>query len=69
MIRVRKHYHFDLETNVTSMLFSSYPGFSYSFDDFAATDGLVYLETTNDIYDGELYDLCNYNTVPAFIRS
>lgn len=33
------------------MLFSSYPGFSYSFDDFVVTDDLVYLETTNDIYD------------------
>lgn len=51
MIRVRKHYHFNLDTNVTNVLFSSYPGFSYSFDDFVIADDLVYIETTNDIYD------------------
>lgn len=72
MTRVLKTYktHITGEAQVAqSLTFSSYPGFSYSFDDFMATDtGLLVIETTNNIYDMELYDRCSSASLLTWIR-
>merc|ERR1711957_400230 len=54
-----KHYSFPvaLEGAMASISMPSYPGIVASNDDFYQSDaGLVILETTNNIYNGELYD-------------
>ena len=51
MTRVFKTLNYNLSTTAKQMSFSSYPGFSYSFDDWYMTDsGLMYLETTDSVY-------------------
>jgi len=72
MTRVLKTYkiHLDGDSQAAqSLTFSSYPGFSYSFDDFMATDtGLLVIETTNNIYDMDLYDRCSSASLLTWIR-
>lgn len=70
MTRVHKTYTYDLGTNSKQITFSSYPGFSYSFDDWYQTDsGFMYFETTNGIDDPTLYELCKIESVMAWIRA
>jgi hypothetical protein len=70
MTRVAKEYTFNLGARAKYVKFSSYPGFSYSFDDWYATDtGLMYFETTNSIDDMILYDLCSYKSLMTWIRA
>ena len=70
MTRVAKTYRFSLGCQATEVKFSSYPGFSYSFDDWYATDsGFMFLETTNSIYNEDIYDLCSTNSVMTWIRA
>lgn len=60
MLRVYKHYRFDLRelrpaANPLSMSFSSYPGEVFSDDDFfVLSSGLVVLQTTNKIFNVSL---------------
>eukprot|EP00123_Amoebidium_parasiticum_P011864 comp20950_c0_seq1/m.28009 comp20950_c0_seq1/g.28009 ORF comp20950_c0_seq1/g.28009 comp20950_c0_seq1/m.28009 type:complete len:553 (-) comp20950_c0_seq1:50-1708(-) len=61
MIRIFKHYHFDTLANpdlaTHCMSFSSYPGLLSSLDDFFMMDsGLAVTETTNNVFQSELYD-------------
>ena len=70
MTRVMKSYKFNISGNTQSITFSSYPGFSYSFDDWYATgSGLLILETTNNIYRPELYELCDERRVMTWLRA
>ncbi|KAH0573132.1 Phospholipase B [Spironucleus salmonicida] len=71
MTRVWKEYEFNYSSSAASKIsFSSYPGFSYSFDDFYATDsGIMFFETTNNIYNTDLYNLCSPKSVLTWIRS
>ncbi|GIQ81322.1 phospholipase B-like protein [Kipferlia bialata] len=74
MTRAIKRYTYNLHdpaVKAHSMAFSSYPGFLYSFDDILATEdqGMMALETTNDIFKTELYDNCSPESVLTWIRS
>ena len=59
MLRIFKHYNLKLrdnEVSMTSMSFSSYPGFLESLDDFYIMDnGVVLLQTTNNVFNRTLY--------------
>lgn len=58
MLRIYKHWDFNIMDNETSSLrvsFSSYPGFLESLDDFyILSSGLVLLQTTNSVYNKTL---------------
>lgn len=60
MLRIYKHYNFalkELRPATQRMSFSSYPGEVFSDDDFYLMDsGLVVLQTTNKIFNNELFD-------------
>lgn len=59
MLRIYKHYHFDLNFKPAGarMSFSSYPGELFSDDDFyLLSSRMVILQTTNKIFNGELFD-------------
>lgn len=57
MLRIYKHYTLRVAAgHMTSASFSSYPGVLSSLDDFYMHDtGLVLLQTTNSIFNAELY--------------
>ena len=70
MTRVSKEYKFNLGAEAQTVKFSSYPGFSYSFDDWYATDtGFIYLETTSSVYNTKLYELCSPESLMTWIRA
>lgn len=71
MTRVFKSYQFNLSTaRARKVTFSSYPGFSYSFDDWYSTDsGLMFFETTSNVYDPGLYEHCGPETVLTWVRA
>ena len=70
MTRVAKHYTFDIEAEAKNVKFSSYPGFSYSFDDwYQADSGLMWLETTDSVYNTAIYELCSPETLMTWIRA
>ena len=70
MTRVAKQYTFDLDVKATTVTFSSYPGFSYSFDDWYMLDsGLMYFETTSSVYETKLYELCDMKRLMTWIRA
>lgn len=73
MTRVFKGYTLNLNdySNAAETLtFSSYPGFSYSFDDWTVTSqGLVIIETTANVLNTSLYDNCTPRSVLTWIRS
>ncbi len=72
LLRLYKHYVFALAHPAVAaqrLSFSSYPGLVHSLDDFMiASSGLVIVETSNDIYDLNLYKLStNKVRVPCVI--
>ncbi|TNJ30612.1 Phospholipase B [Giardia muris] len=73
MTRVFKEYTLNLDDSslaATTFTFSSYPGFSYSFDDWISTSaGLIITETTANVFDTTLYDHCKPQSVFAWVRS
>ena len=73
MVRVFKHYNFQLSvphlgSGATS--FSSYPGLLSSLDDFYTNydSGLIMLQTTNNIFNKELYNLVVPQSLLAWQR-
>lgn len=59
MLRIYKHYSFDLSFRPAGaqMSFSSYPGEIFSDDDFyLLSSQMVLLQTTNKIFNGNLFD-------------
>ena len=73
MLRYYKTYDLSsLSIKVPSKLtsFSSYPGMVSSLDDFYLNhqSGLSMLQTTNNVFTPELYDLITPQTLPAFYR-
>jgi len=74
MYRIYKHYHFGFNhpsIKAKKSSHSSYPGFVTSSDDFYILDtGLVVTETTLNILNEQLYNLCNpKETVIAWVRN
>ncbi|KAI3424367.1 hypothetical protein D9Q98_009920 [Chlorella vulgaris] len=72
MLRIYKHYSFDLRQlrpAANRLSFSSYPGELFSDDDFFLTSaGLVILQTTNKIFNDELFDRLDPHTVLSWQR-
>ena len=73
MIRIFKEYRFvSNKGNEKSktIVFSSYPGTLYSLDDFYFMDSkLLVMETTNTIFNNELYKLIKPETLLTWIRT
>eukprot|EP01006_Ploeotia_vitrea_P041876 TRINITY_DN66583_c13_g1_i1.p1 TRINITY_DN66583_c13_g1~~TRINITY_DN66583_c13_g1_i1.p1 ORF type:complete len:664 (+),score=362.72 TRINITY_DN66583_c13_g1_i1:45-1994(+) len=74
LIRIYKHYHFAFKhSSIKSQRasFSGYPALVSSSDDFYVLDtGLTVIETTLNILDESLYDLCDPSrTVLAWVRN
>ena len=71
-MRIFKHYHFNVKdpaTAATSLSFSSYAGYIESLDDYyQLSSGLVMLQTTNLIYNLELYSLVRPQSLFAWQR-
>ena len=72
MNRIFKHYSFGLTSPFVAarkVSMSSYPGFLESLDDFYMMDsGLVMLETTNNVFDMQLFDLIKPQSLWAWQR-
>jgi hypothetical protein len=72
MVRVFKNYDFPLrapQTTARTTLFSSYPAFVSSVDDFyQLSSGLVVIETTNGITNPALFKLIKPQSVMSWIR-
>ncbi|XP_077973050.1 phospholipase B-like 1 [Styela clava] len=72
MLRIYKNYDFQVygkDIKNTKMSFSSYPGFLNSLDDFYILgNGMVMLQTTNNIYNTSLYDLVFPESLLAWQR-
>ncbi|XP_067938292.1 phospholipase B-like 1 [Watersipora subatra] len=68
--RIFKYYNFNIEEYASKRIaFSSYPGFLESLDDFyLMSNGLVMLQTTNNVFNTSLYDLVQVESIPAWIR-
>ncbi|KAG9393948.1 Phospholipase B-like [Carpediemonas membranifera] len=70
MNRVMKDYRLNLGTPSNAVSFSSYPGMTYSTDDFYITEQLTVIETTFHVWNTSLYDYLDAaTTVPTFIRA
>eukprot|EP01084_Bolivina_argentea_P095043 170870_1 len=71
-LRIFKHYKFAFETVKTAtnhMMFSSYPGFLESLDDYYIMDsGLAMVQTTNSIPNTTLYDDVTSSSLYAWQR-
>ena len=72
MNRIFKHYQLNLQSAFVAakrVSMSSYPGFLESLDDFYYLDsGLVMLETTNNVFDMNLFDLVTPHSLFAWQR-
>ena len=71
MLRIAKTYILNYHSIVSKTVYTtSYPGVIVSFDDYYLTDqGLVIMETSNNIYNQSLYQKLSVNTVPYWIRT
>lgn len=70
MLRHYKFYEFHYGGEEIMLSFSASPGFINSKDDFYFNGhGIGAMETTNGIYDHDLYKYCVPQTVPSFIVS
>ncbi len=73
MTRIKKEYR--IKTNrggeqSNSIVFSGYPGTLASIDDFYITDqDLVVIETTNQIFNNDLYKFLNPNSLLSWVRT
>ncbi|KAL4421804.1 hypothetical protein ABPG77_009610, partial [Micractinium sp. CCAP 211/92] len=71
-LRIYKHYAFDLRQlrpAASRLSFSSYPGELFSDDDFFLMDsGLVLLQTTNKIFNDELFERLDARSVLSWQR-
>ena len=71
-LRIFKRYKFNFETVKTAenhMMFSSYPGYLESLDDFyVMNSGLAMLQTTNGIPNTTLYDYVTSDSLYAWQR-
>ena len=68
MLRHYKFYEFHYGGEEIRLSFSASPGFINSKDDFYVNGyGIGAMETTNGIYDDDLYVHCTTDTVPSFI--
>lgn len=72
MLRVYKHYDFNLKSlspAANKISFSSYPGELFSDDDFfIMSSGLVVLQTTNKIFNDELFEALTPHSVLSWQR-
>jgi hypothetical protein len=73
MLRIYKHYNFELtgdQTSNTATSFSSYPGLISSIDDFylMQTTQLVMVQTTNSVFNQDLYKLVTPHSLLAWHR-
>mmetsp|Transcript_4322 Transcript_4322/g.8677 ORF Transcript_4322/g.8677 Transcript_4322/m.8677 type:complete len:540 (-) Transcript_4322:179-1798(-) len=75
MLRIFKHYHIDLQGDVSKYVsaravsFSSYPGMLESLDDFYMMDsGLAMVQTTNNIFNTTLYEKVHPSSLLAWQR-
>ena len=70
--RMYKHYYFNLNSKLISakgISFSSYPGVLASLDDFyIMSSNLVMLETTNSIFNLELYNSITFKSLLSWFR-
>lgn len=70
--RIFKHYNFqlnDASTAATQVSFSSYPAYLSSLDDFyMMNSGLVMVQTTNNIFNADLYKLVHPQSLLAWHR-
>ncbi|KNC77449.1 hypothetical protein SARC_10093, partial [Sphaeroforma arctica JP610] len=69
--RIYKHYNFGTRKggSATKMSFSSYAGQISSLDDFYIMDnGLVMTQTTNNVFNNELFDLVHPESLLAWQR-
>ena len=73
MIRIFKEYHFISnkgEEKSKTIIFSSYPAVLFSLDDFYIMDSkLLVMETTNSIYDNNLYKKIKPETLLTWVRA
>lgn len=70
MTRVSKEYKFNIGAHAKVVKFSSYPGFSYSFDDWYSMDsGFMLFETTDSMFNDSYYDLCSVESLMSWIRA
>jgi len=71
MTRVFKEYHYTSENGEEyNVAFSSYPGCLNSVDDFYVTShDLAVTETTNNVYNTDLYDLLKAETILTWQRT
>ena len=73
MIRIFKEYHFISnkgKEKSKTIVFSSYPAVLYSLDDFYFMDSnLLVMETTNAIFDENLYDKIKPETLLTWVRA
>ena len=73
MIRIFKEYHFisnKRKEKSKTIVFSSYPAVLFSLDDFYFMDSnLLVMETTNSIYDNNLYKLIKPETLLTWVRA
>lgn len=73
MIRIFKEYRFKTNTKsekAITIAMSSYPGAINSIDDFYITDQDLYVtETTNNIFNNDLYDLYTPESLLTWIRT
>lgn len=72
MLRIYKHYTFDLRTlnpPAQRLSFSSYPGEVFSDDDFfILSSQMVVLQTTNKIFNDALFDTLTHESVLSWQR-
>ena len=77
MLRIFKRYYLPYSLNMrsgakvpgTNITFSSYPGVIHSIDDFyVINSGLAVMETTNTIYNGELWKFVDGRAIMEFAR-
>ena len=71
MTRILKEYNFTLSgSKANSMIMSSYPGVLASMDDFYLTSAkLVVIETTNSVFDEQLYAHLTPSSVQTWSRA
>src|SRR5690349_5353977 len=69
MNRIYKHYKFELSSIALRESFSSYPGMLSSLDDFyIMSSGLTMVQTTNSVFNMDLYSKVHPESLLAWQR-